>query len=266
MHFVRLNHEVIERTRNVHLHYSRLHNVCVCSVWLFFAKYSMSNRTSLKQQLWYYHRRYIFHTPSWDFVLHQKKPALSCLLAHCQSQNMCSARAARLVGYSKSNKGGRIFVKSQLHFCFPKKNYDSLTELESLRGIRIRTRIIQFLTEDDCLWRCWKTMCEDKKQDTVSHFHHFHWLQVHVPRQTRSLNAKILALLAPSTRPDADRSAVLRVPPPALSASWAGFSPFSVVNKLKFVRCSSLSPGLAHTNPFFDDTLNHWGGGEREVF
>ncbi len=147
MHFVRLNHAVIERTRNVHLHYSRLHNVCVCSVWLFFAKYSMSNRTSLKQQLWYYRRRYIFHTPSWDFVFHQKKPALSCLLAHCQSQNMCSARAARLVGYSKSNKGGRIFVKSQLHFCFPNFFYDSLTELESLRGIRIRTRIIQFLTE-----------------------------------------------------------------------------------------------------------------------
>ncbi len=62
MHFIRLNHAVKEHTLAFH----RLH-VCVSSVgvfWMFFAKYSiMSNRTSLKQQLQYYRRRYIYRTP-----------------------------------------------------------------------------------------------------------------------------------------------------------------------------------------------------------
>ncbi len=75
MHFNRLNHAVKEQALIARVHCltsSPQANVCVHSVgvsWVF-AKYSiLSNCTSLKQQLRYYRRRYISHTPT--YIIHR---------------------------------------------------------------------------------------------------------------------------------------------------------------------------------------------------
>ncbi len=76
MHFNRLNHTVKEHTLNACVHCltpsSPCRLICVHYVgvsWVF-AKYSiLSNCTLLKQQLRYYRRRYISHTPTIQYKL-----------------------------------------------------------------------------------------------------------------------------------------------------------------------------------------------------
>ncbi len=65
MHFNRLNHAVKEHALIASAHGLTVINRRLIVVLLGFAKYSiLSNCTSLKQQLRYYRRRYISHTPN----------------------------------------------------------------------------------------------------------------------------------------------------------------------------------------------------------